>query len=510
VQAQCDLNISNVSVTFLNSTPVSPTQCKVKVNVEFDLSYNNGATFVYFNTYLAADYAALANTNPLDFACGNASTPAKNAPDAGRLGTTLTQAGKSFSDVGVDLTLGHGAVGVPVPTPILTTYSQDPTVALNTPLNSGGFTVTRTFLSGTTDHFVISGLEVVINQACGGSLVAKTDVWASNANSASAKAQCYICGVSQSFNDPTILGFKNCATPSRQFTLGLTTTDPVAKSVTYKVFIDMDDDNVVDDDGDAIPNELGEDITAIGPITVPTLSSSNPYSNGGPQTYEPYSSNPLYANKNLIIQVEGLTLSNKVSAVFTSPVGCIGLPVSFTYFTAARNSANVNLKWQTSMEANSAGFAVERNINGSWQQVGYVDSRAPGGNSNTPLDYVYTDINSNKGVSQYRIRQVDLDNKSKYSEIRSVRGEGQSIKTLVYPNPSTDGKVNIVFEEASGAAVVRDIAIADMSGRVIKQMRAVTNNNITIDNLTPGIYSLRIYVPATGEQAVEKIVVNKR
>ena len=35
-------------------------------------------------------------------------------------------------------------------------------------------------------------------------------------------------------------------------------------------------------------------------------------------------------------------------------------------------------------------------------------------------------------------------------------------------------------------------------------------NNITIENLTPGIYSLRVFVPATGEQVVEKIVVNKR
>ena len=99
VQAQCDIAINNVNVTFLTSTPVGLTQCKVKVNVEFDLSYNNGATFVYFNTYLAADYAALAVSNPLDFVCSGGSTPARDAPLVGRLGNSLTAAGKSFSDV---------------------------------------------------------------------------------------------------------------------------------------------------------------------------------------------------------------------------------------------------------------------------------------------------------------------------------------------------------------------------------------------------------------------------
>lgn len=511
VQAQCDLAISNVNVTLLNSSPVGVSQCKIKVNVEFDLMYNNGATFVYFNTYLAADYAALTVTDPLQFACSNGSTPARDAPTSGRLGTSLSQTGKSFSDVGLDLTSGHGAIGVPVPTTVLTTYSQDPSVVLNTPANSGGFTVTRTRLAAAnTDHFVISGLEVTINQVCGVALVAKTDIWASNANSSSAKAQCYICGVTQSFNDPTIAGFKNCNSPSRQYTLGITTVDPAPKSVTYKVYIDMDNDNVIDDDGDATPNEPGEDILAAGPVIIPALSSSNPYSTGGPVSYEPYSSNPLYANKNLIVIVEGMSLSNDVSSVFISPIGCIGLPVDFASFTATRNHSTVNLKWVTSTEINCAGFAVERNTNGNWQEMGFVNSQATNGNSISLLTYQFTDPNISKGISQYRIRQVDFDARSKYSEVRSVRGDGQSFQTIIYPNPSADGKVNVVFEENGGAHLTRDISVSDMNGRVVKQMKGVVNNNVTIENLLPGIYSLRVFVPATGEQIVEKIIVNRR
>jgi Secretion system C-terminal sorting domain len=183
------------------------------------------------------------------------------------------------------------------------------------------------------------------------------------------------------------------------------------------------------------------------------------------------------------------------------------LPVTFTSFTAVRNTAsNVLVKWETASEQNNTGFAVERNINGTWQQVAFVPTQAVGGNSDIKLSYSYSDINSTKSISQYRIKQIDIDSKSKYTEVRSVRGDGQPGKTIVYPNPSNDGKVNIVFEEATGT---RNISVMDMSGRIVKQIKGVTNNNVQIEKLLPGMYSIRVMIVETGEQAVEKFVVNK-
>ncbi len=103
--------------------------------------------------------------------------------------------------------------------------------------------------------------------------------------------------------------------------------------------------------------------------------------------------------------------------------------------------------------------------------------------------------------------QVDFDNSSKYSETRTVRGEGKDGKIVVYPNPSMDGKVNISFEDVSEK---RNVSLADMNGRIVKQWKGVTYNNITIVNLTPGMYTLRVVFPETGEQIVEKVSVNKR
>jgi len=168
----------------------------------------------------------------------------------------------------------------------------------------------------------------------------------------------------------------------------------------------------------------------------------------------------------------------------------------------------VGLNWVTVSEQNNTGFAIERLVGaGGWQQIAFVPSQAAGGNSSADLTYSFSDNNSTSAVSQYRLKQIDFDNRSTRSDIRAVRGEGQVGKTIVYPNPSNNGKVTVVFEDVT---TTRDISLMDMSGRMIKQIKAVTNNNIQFENLTPGVYSLRVVNRETGDQVVEKIVVNNR
>ena len=184
------------------------------------------------------------------------------------------------------------------------------------------------------------------------------------------------------------------------------------------------------------------------------------------------------------------------------------LPVNLKTFTAVRsNRSSVALRWETATEQNNSGFAVDRKTNGGWEEIAFVPTQALEGNSSTSLAYQFSDPNGFKSISQYRIRQVDFDGMAKLSDIRSVRGEGQNNSTIVYPNPSNDGKVNVVFE---GDMAKRNITVQDMSGRIVKEWRSYTNNNIQIENLTPGFYTIRIVNIETGEQDVEKAVVNKR
>jgi hypothetical protein len=140
--------------------------------------------------------------------------------------------------------------------------------------------------------------------------------------------------------------------------------------------------------------------------------------------------------------------------------------------------------------------------NGVWEQVGFIPTQSS--NSNLALSYSFTDINSNKGVTQYRLRQVDVDSRSKYSEIRAVRGFGFTNDILVYPNPSSSGMVNVVFDDRDDA---RDIALIDAQGRLLKQWNNINGNTLLIDHLQPGYYSLRVRERSTGDQSVTKFVI---
>lgn len=181
------------------------------------------------------------------------------------------------------------------------------------------------------------------------------------------------------------------------------------------------------------------------------------------------------------------------------------LPVTFGAFTASKNGSSVVLKWETLTEINNSGFAIERNTNGTtWEQIGFVRSATTDGNSVSKLAYQYNDVNTAKGISQYRIRQIDINGNAKYSEIRAVRGDDQPSKTTVFPNPSNDGKVTVLYSDNSQ----RDVTLFDMTGRTVKQWRSFSSNTLQMDNLVPGMYNLRSVNLETGSQSAEKIMVS--
>lgn len=183
----------------------------------------------------------------------------------------------------------------------------------------------------------------------------------------------------------------------------------------------------------------------------------------------------------------------------------IPLPVRFAAFNANRTIAfNVAVTWTTAMEQNSKGFNVQRNVGGEWKTIAFVFSQADGGNSSSNLSYSFKDVNQEKGITQYRIQQVDIDGNAKYSDIRAIRGEAATAKIVVYPNPSVDGKLNVVFEDNSG---VKDVQVADMQGRVVKSYKGITNNILVIERLTSGFYTIKITNRNTAATSVEKVVV---
>jgi hypothetical protein len=191
---------------------------------------------------------------------------------------------------------------------------------------------------------------------------------------------------------------------------------------------------------------------------------------------------------------------------FNIPSG-IQLPVNMYEFTAQRNNNRVTLEWATTYESLNQGFRVQRKTNNiDFEDVAFVPSQAPGGNSQIKLVYQYNEVNNFKGVSQYRIIQTDLENKIRVSETRSVAGESSKHNLIIYPNPSTDGTVNIVFESSRSQ---KDAVLYNMFGQQLKKWSSISTNTLVLENLTPGVYHFSVVNAETGETQNAKFVVNK-
>lgn len=471
---QC--TVSNLAIQNVN---FNTGTCTVTFSLSFDQEVNSGNKFAYIHLWTSANYH----------------TPAPN--------WVGMYANPSAQPMLADLvnTLGTIAIqfnGTATPA-IYNVYGPDASV---TPITAG-LGISKILLpGGVTERETITGFSFTLPSPCTGVQALKGDIWASQAANGK-NVHCATQGLTFNINNPQIVSaFKVCNNPAppagRRLNIGIKNNGLANVSVQFIVYKDNGDNtfsSVVD-----APGLYTSPVTVVipGGTFSSSLSSADIAILGN-------------SGENFNYWVEAVTVPSSgfstVAYIKNDVAGCIPLPVVFKSFSAVRNHSSVLLKWETASEINNSGFAVERNINGSWQQIAWVPTQAQGGNSSTDLAYTYNDQNTAKGVSQYRIRQVDMDDKSKFSETRIVRGEGQLGKTLVYPNPSNDGKVNIVFEDASSS---RDVSVADMSGRVVKQFRGITNNNISIENLNPGMYTVRITVPETGEQVVQKVVVNKR
>jgi hypothetical protein len=180
------------------------------------------------------------------------------------------------------------------------------------------------------------------------------------------------------------------------------------------------------------------------------------------------------------------------------------LPVSMKSFTVARNNQSVSIKWETAVEQNNKGFYVQRNVNGEWKDVAFVFSKADDGNSSQVLSYSYNDPNNLTSVSYYRILQVDLDNRGKFSEVRTVRGLEELNKLMLFPNPGTNGKMNVLFQDETS---VKNVIVYDATGRVVKSFKNIVTTNLTIDQLRPGFYSIQVVNSASQVLSSDKFII---
>ncbi|MFN5422978.1 MAG: T9SS type A sorting domain-containing protein, partial [bacterium] len=180
-------------------------------------------------------------------------------------------------------------------------------------------------------------------------------------------------------------------------------------------------------------------------------------------------------------------------------------PVMLTKFDARiTTDKKIELTWTTEAESINKGFGIERRVDGSdqFQQIGFVNSQAHGGNSASRLHYTFIDqVPVQTETAFYRLAQADLDGKLTYSEVRLIR-TGESIQCLIYPNPSS-GSFIIQKPEAIQKVNIR---VFHSSGKLIQAHNGISQTHVGLHIDHPGFYKI-IMLNAMGEVRAQEWVV---
>jgi hypothetical protein len=169
------------------------------------------------------------------------------------------------------------------------------------------------------------------------------------------------------------------------------------------------------------------------------------------------------------------------------------LPVELLSFSAKPNENGIQLDWTTASERNADRFDIEYSTDGL--RFAKIGERQAAGTTQVEQQYDFLHENPAAGaVNYYRLRQVDFDGVVEYSEVEAVDlTDLQDLSNLirVFPNPVSNGELNLVIPEATGEA-----ATARLFSPLGQLVRSTTVGRgfhpIDLDGLPSGIYNLEV------------------
>jgi hypothetical protein len=151
------------------------------------------------------------------------------------------------------------------------------------------------------------------------------------------------------------------------------------------------------------------------------------------------------------------------------------IPVELAAFSAEPVLNTVKLVWRTASESNNYGFNIERKTNVQpWQDIAFVPGYGTSANGRV---YQYCDNDLAPDVYHYRLRQVDIDGTSKYSD--PIEVQLQTVNALAlqqnYPNPfnpHTEISFTLAHTESSVVLTIFNMAGQEVCTLVNGRMNA--------------------------------------
>jgi len=183
------------------------------------------------------------------------------------------------------------------------------------------------------------------------------------------------------------------------------------------------------------------------------------------------------------------------------------LPIELLYFNAKPDNSQTDLTWSTATESNNGYFTIEKSRNGeTFEFLENINTKAPGGNSSTILNYSAQDFNPYAGLSYYRLKQTNLDGKYTYSKIVSVNFAKKTVVSI-YPNPTSD---MIYISGIDNKESNLKVEWYDAGGRTLLQQTVQVQNGVASlhPSFSNGVYVLR-FITSDGNVVAQNIIIRK-
>jgi len=199
--------------------------------------------------------------------------------------------------------------------------------------------------------------------------------------------------------------------------------------------------------------------------------------------------------QSLTVDMSPTALCAKASSTPCSPGN--PLPITGLKLSGNRTSAaTVKLDWETKSEYNSRGFVLQRQSFSNpleFDSIYYVNGQ---GTSYGPSKYAYTDMNSNIAVSFYRVKEVDIDGDSTFSNIVAIDGASAGFSVYVAPNPATSSTA--AFYIVGTSTTPTGFMITNAMGQVIARQNDLPlsgNTYVPLNgyHLATGFYIVTVF-----------------
>ncbi|GJM33956.1 MAG: hypothetical protein DHS20C18_29570 [Saprospiraceae bacterium] len=167
------------------------------------------------------------------------------------------------------------------------------------------------------------------------------------------------------------------------------------------------------------------------------------------------------------------------------------LPIELVHFTAIPMEKEVMIKWQTALEINNNYMVIERSKNGrAFAEIGRMQGA---GFSNVLLDYEWKDRQPFSGQNYYRLRQVDFDGTTSYSEVASVEFKKTTNILSVYPSLIRgQSEVTVDLTTLKDSPVIMDLF--STKGQLLQTytLNGGSTQKLSTTILNKGMYILKI------------------